>query len=466
MAVRSVVVLNDFCHVQGGASRVAIDEAVALKSAGLDVTFLGAVGPIAPELSAAGSGRSACDSRNCSTPTGIRKHCCRRCGTAMPTGQRNSLLETLDRRQTIVHLHGYTKALTTTPALAARRAGCAVVCTLHDFFAACPNGAFFDYRRQRPCPLRALSAACMLTNCDKRHPAHKAYRMVRGSTQRHVARFPAAVRDYITLSSNPCGCCALTCRPMRDFIACPTSSTSSGPRRSMSVPIVNSWWSGGSTRRRVCCLPRMPLGARGCRSSSSATDRCAADIEATGARVTGWLAADAVRREVEHARCLVFPSLWYETFGLVVDEAAARGVPCHRQRRFRAGRARHRRRYRLDLPERRSRHPRALPAPDARRRCRSRRRRWRPIADTGPTRRIRQHHDAADWPRSMTQRSPTVGPTDRPSDRCRSDLSVVPGHGTTRTGHSLPPPRVRATPLSGPHQYTVVLSRISGRSST
>ena len=44
MSVRSVVVLNDFCHVQGGASRVAIDEAVALRSAGLDVSFIGAVG--------------------------------------------------------------------------------------------------------------------------------------------------------------------------------------------------------------------------------------------------------------------------------------------------------------------------------------------------------------------------------------------------------------------------------------
>ena len=30
---------------------------------------------------------------------------------------------------------------------------------------------------------------------------------------------------------------------------------------------------------------------------------------------------------IGQARCLVFPSLWYETFGLVVDEAAARGVP-------------------------------------------------------------------------------------------------------------------------------------------
>lgn len=34
-----------------------------------------------------------------------------------------------------------------------------------------------------------------------------------------------------------------------------------------------------------------------------------------------------MRTEIHHARCLIFPSLWYETFGLVVAEAAARGVP-------------------------------------------------------------------------------------------------------------------------------------------
>src|SRR5215469_12986854 len=54
MDVTSVVVLNDFCHVQGGASRVAIDEAVALQASGLQVTFLGAVGPICRDLTEAG----------------------------------------------------------------------------------------------------------------------------------------------------------------------------------------------------------------------------------------------------------------------------------------------------------------------------------------------------------------------------------------------------------------------------
>ena len=40
----AVVVLNDYCYVQGGASRVAIDEALGLASKGLAVSFVGGVG--------------------------------------------------------------------------------------------------------------------------------------------------------------------------------------------------------------------------------------------------------------------------------------------------------------------------------------------------------------------------------------------------------------------------------------
>ena len=53
-----------------------------------------------------------------------------------------------------------------------------------------------------------------------------------------------------------------------------------------------------------------------------------AEIEAMpGATVTGWVARDQVYRHLSTARCLVFPSLWYETYGLTVAEAAAYGVP-------------------------------------------------------------------------------------------------------------------------------------------
>jgi glycosyltransferase involved in cell wall biosynthesis len=43
--------------------------------------------------------------------------------------------------------------------------------------------------------------------------------------------------------------------------------------------------------------------------------------------VTGWVGRDEVIRHLRQARALVFPSLWHETFGLTVAEAAALGVP-------------------------------------------------------------------------------------------------------------------------------------------
>jgi glycosyltransferase involved in cell wall biosynthesis len=48
---------------------------------------------------------------------------------------------------------------------------------------------------------------------------------------------------------------------------------------------------------------------------------------APGAEFTGWLNANAVRSVMCRSRALVLPSLWYETQGMVVAEAAALGVP-------------------------------------------------------------------------------------------------------------------------------------------
>jgi glycosyltransferase involved in cell wall biosynthesis len=45
------------------------------------------------------------------------------------------------------------------------------------------------------------------------------------------------------------------------------------------------------------------------------------------AQMLGWLEADALKRCLGRARCLVFPSLWYECYPLVVAEALRAGVP-------------------------------------------------------------------------------------------------------------------------------------------
>lgn len=327
MTVRSIIVLNDFCHVQGGASRVAIDEAVALRKAGLDVTFLGAVGPVCDDLTAAGVRTICLDQPQLLDAPKDPSVLLRTLWNHAAYRVMRRLLIDLDPQSSVVHLHGYTKALSTTPALAASQAGIPIVCTLHDFFAACPNGAFFDYRKQQPCRLRALSGSCALTVCDKRHPVHKAYRVVRGLSQRHVARFPASVHHYITLSNQ-------SAELLKPYL----------PDRARFHPLVNiinvenAHPVDAAASSTLLVVGRLDA-EKGVLLAAEAARRAALPIvfvgegplreavEATGARVTGWLSADGVRAEIDRARCLVFPSMWYETFGLVVTEAAARGVP-------------------------------------------------------------------------------------------------------------------------------------------
>ena len=327
MPVRNVIVLNDFCHVQGGASRVAIDEAVALRAYGLNVTFLGAVGPVCDALRDARVNTICLDQPELADVAQHPGVALRAMWNQTAYRTTRQVLAEHHPRETVVHLHGYTKALTTTPALAANRARFPTLCTLHDFFAACPNGAFFDYRAVAPCLRVALSADCAFTNCDKRHPAHKAFRVARAAAQRHLGRFPASVHDYITLSDRS----ARLLRPYlpRDARFYPLDNIIDVPHAPpVDVAANRPFLVVGRLDAEKGALLAAEAAQRSGRAITFVGDGpLRAAVEACGAQVTGWLATDAVRAALDRARCLVFPSLWYETFGLVVSEAAARGVP-------------------------------------------------------------------------------------------------------------------------------------------
>lgn len=327
MTLEKAIVLNDFCYVQGGASKVAIDEAVALADAGVDVTFVGAVGPVCDELRDARL-RVLCLDQPQLLDVARRPDVAFRglWNRAAVTAVRD-LLAPLDARRSIVHLHGYTKALTVAPVRASSQAGFRTVCTLHDFFAACPNGAFYNYRKQVPCTLTALSAACVTTPCDKRHHVHKAYRVARGLTQRHVGQFPKNVRDYITLSRRSADVLRTylpqdaNLYPLENIIDIkPTSPTEVAANRSVIVVGRLDAEKGVTLAAEAARLAGWPIIFAG-----EGPER--AELESMGASVTGWISAGQVRQALARSRCLIFPSRWYETFGLVVSEAAALGVP-------------------------------------------------------------------------------------------------------------------------------------------
>jgi peptidoglycan/LPS O-acetylase OafA/YrhL/glycosyltransferase involved in cell wall biosynthesis len=323
-----VLVLNDFCYVQGGASKVAIDEAVSLARSGVRVIFLGAVGPPCDALRDSGVTVECLDQHEL---LDARRHplvLLQGLWNGKAHRRARAILQGLPRERTLVHLHGYTKALTVSPVSAARSLGIPVICTLHDFFSACPNGAFYDYTRQQPCPKAALSLDCIAAHCDKRHHAHKLYRVARGFVQRLVIRFPGIVQDYISLSERSA---ALLARYLpRQARIHPLANVMDAAR----LPCVSAaanrtlLYVGRLDAEKGVELLALTAARLGMTVTFAGDGPLRAEIEAIpGMTVTGWLPRAAIQAQLGQARCLIFPSLWYETFGLVVDEAAARGIP-------------------------------------------------------------------------------------------------------------------------------------------
>lgn len=324
----TVVMLNDFCHVQGGASKVAIDEAVRLSHAGVKVIFVGAVGPVCRELAEAPLTVHCFEQPellNAGTNPGV---VLQGLWNGKAARQVADILRPLPADRTIVHLHGYTKALTTSPVRVAKRLGMPVICTLHDFFAACPNGAFFNYQTMQPCARAPLSGGCIATRCDKRRHVHKLFRVLRGFIQKVAGRFPAAVEHYIALSAKS-EAILLPHLPRRARIhrlPNPVDVARSAPVEAGHNKTI--LYLGRLDEEKGVRLLAEVAAARGLAITFVGDGPLKPVIERIpGMRVTGWVKMDEIQRYLSTARCLVFPSLWYETFGLTVAEAAARGVP-------------------------------------------------------------------------------------------------------------------------------------------
>jgi len=324
----TAVILNNYCYPQGGASRVVIDEAVELSSLGVKVKFIGAVGPVCRELQSSDIEVSCLNQTDLADGSHAPAVMLQGLWNTQAYKVVDSILAELDPRLTIIHLHGFTQALSSSPVRCALKRGFEVVYTMHDFFTACPNGGFYDYVERSICQRRALSLRCIAANCDKRRYAHKLYRVARSMVQLHLGRIPSGIKNYIGLSQRSTEVILPYLPPDVRIFSLPNAiAIEKGPPVSV------------AKNRRVVAVGRLDpeKGVRVLLEAAANSDmelvligdgplRTEAESR-KNTRVTGWLPRDSVVKEMEQARCLVFPSLWYETFGLAVDEAAAKGIP-------------------------------------------------------------------------------------------------------------------------------------------
>jgi glycosyltransferase involved in cell wall biosynthesis len=173
-----VVIISDFGHVSGGAAHVAIASARALAEAGHEIVYACAVAPIAAELSHPGIEVAAFNGQNIWS-VGSKLAALRQAVWHAPAGEFIAALLARQPAGTLVHVHQWSKSFSPSVLGAVARSGLPVLVTLHDFFAFCPVGSYFDYRAKAPCQLKPMGFGCVTRNCDRASYAHKGVRIAR-----------------------------------------------------------------------------------------------------------------------------------------------------------------------------------------------------------------------------------------------------------------------------------------------
>ena len=325
-----VVVVCDHAHVRGGNSRVAIASALALAQHGVRVTLLAAVGPADPALAGEPNLTVVLTGQEDILEDAQRFRAALQ-GIWNPRAARamGAILTYDDPRTTVVHVHGWTKALSSSVVRAARRRGFRVALTLHDYFVACPNGSFYDHGRNAVCTLRPLSAPCVVRNCDPRNYAQKLWRTARAVVQRAYGMIPSGIDAFITVS--PFSRAILEPLLPRGAtiveIDNPVETTTQppvDPARNAAFTYV-----GRLSKEKAPELFAVAARAADVPATFIGSGDRDVDVRAAfpDAEITGWLSSEGVSRKLRDARALVFPSVWYENAPLAVREAASMGIP-------------------------------------------------------------------------------------------------------------------------------------------
>ena len=234
-----------------------------------------------------------------------------------------------DDGQTIYHLHGWSKILSPSVFRALSPVRGRVVLHAHDYFLACPNGGYANFKTGNVCDLDPMSAKCLTTQCDKRGYHEKLWR-----TLRHVIRqqlFPSGT-DALNI--------VVVHERMKHYLAKAGIDTS----RTVTIgnpvePFVTSGttpWLNNSFFFIGRLEPEKGFAdaARAARAASATlhvigdgAGRQELEADFPEVVIHGWQERQAISGLIRQARAVIISSRVPEPFSLAAVEAIASGIP-------------------------------------------------------------------------------------------------------------------------------------------
>lgn len=324
-----IILILDTAYVNGGQAKVAIDSALGLKARGHEPVIFAAVGPVAAELTDAGIEVHCLDQRELLKDGSLLKAAWRGIHNADAVTALDALLTAQPRGQTVIHVHGWAKALSSSIAGPIARSGLPCIWTMHEYFLLCPNGGFYNYRKHEHCHLEPLSLSCLATNCDSRTYVHKMWRSVRTGVLKHVHHLPDVMKNIAYFHPFQRKVIEPHLAPdVRLFeVANPIEIENLGPKPDPASG--EMIFLGRISREKGFSIFAEAARLAGITPVFVGDGPLAGELKRNypEAKIVGWQDAAGVRKHLREARALVFPSIWYEGQPLTVLEALALGTP-------------------------------------------------------------------------------------------------------------------------------------------
>ena len=331
--MKNIIIINDYCYVEGGASKVAITSAVALAERGIfNVVFIGAVGPVCKELAESRISRvySLSDNDCMNSGNKVKGLLTNIYNKALGL-KLQEIMSSYNPADTLIHVHTWTKAWSSAVFDISIKKGFRIAVTAHDYFLTCPNGGLFNFKKLCQCDLAPLSRKCIVSNCDSRNYLYKTLRLLRISMQNRVLLKGSYPINVIFISD-------YSKTHLKGFI--PFRYGEYFLNDPIDIDYIDTR-AYAEMKEEYVFLGRV-AEEKGVRLFCEAISK--ADVKGTviGAgplydemvksfpsiKFLGWKDKSFIREYLTtNARAIVFASLWGETLGMTVLEAQAYGVP-------------------------------------------------------------------------------------------------------------------------------------------
>jgi glycosyltransferase involved in cell wall biosynthesis len=322
-----LIIVTDYPNINGGAGKVALESAIALVPQLESVHVFTTIGDIPEDLKTKVSISTLHQTKITEQP--MKQSIVGGLWNKEAEAAFSQLLDQYDPKETVVHIHSWRDGTTLSFVPEMRRRGFNFVVTAHDYGLSCPLAGFYDERQQKVCDRKGLSAACICARCTNGLFIKKSWFVLRHAYQVHKAHLPAALKHLIVVGP-------LNERIIRPYlpketkiheVLNPIASANLG--RSEAELNQEFVYIGRLSPEKGCELPiriahdsYIPLRVVG-----SGVMEAELREKYPSIKFEGWCDRERTVQILRESRALVFPSVWYEAQGMVVDEAAANGIP-------------------------------------------------------------------------------------------------------------------------------------------